>query len=224
VNAGVWDGEYQRQDSGRNRYPAYDAPANGVFHDLRTPASQSNRVDPSFVTKNDGTGTTIMLSENVNAYQWRIHPNFMEPRQVAAKRLPSEEVLLGILWMNKPWVSQDGLLSTAGTSNSDDMYAINVGIDDVRETYPMELWIEDKWKRDPDEQLDSLVHYARPSSRHSGGVNVVYCDGHGSFLSDDIDWHVYSRLMSVAGDKAEHPGEITEPILRTPLSERNLNP
>ncbi len=39
--------------------------------------------------------------------------------------------------------------------------------------------------------------YSRPSSMHTGGVNVVFCDAHCQFLSDSISYDVYRQLMTV---------------------------
>ena len=39
----------------------------------------------------------------------------------------------------------------------------------------------------------------RPSSHHSGGVHVAYCDGRAGFLSESVDVFVYARLLSHAG-------------------------
>ncbi|MBI2480202.1 MAG: DUF1559 domain-containing protein, partial [Planctomycetia bacterium] len=43
---------------------------------------------------------------------------------------------------------------------------------------------------------------ARPSSRHSGGVNAVFADGHTAFLRDGVDYHVYQQLMTPNGAKS----------------------
>ncbi len=43
---------------------------------------------------------------------------------------------------------------------------------------------------------------ARPSSFHLGGVNVVFANGNGRFLSDRIDYAVYRELMTPNGAKA----------------------
>lgn len=40
------------------------------------------------------------------------------------------------------------------------------------------------------------IEYARPSSNHSGGVVVTYCDGHQAFLADDIEYNVYKHQMT----------------------------
>ena len=47
--------------------------------------------------------------------------------------------------------------------------------------------------------------FARPASTHSGGVNVVFADGHTQFLRDDIDYTVYQRLLTSNGKKCVDP-------------------
>ncbi len=47
-----------------------------------------------------------------------------------------------------------------------------------------------------------LNHHARPSSRHPGGVVATFCDGHGQFLREDIDYLVYQHLMTPHGQGA----------------------
>ncbi len=49
---------------------------------------------------------------------------------------------------------------------------------------------------------DDKEEHARPLSNHSGGVNVVFCDGHTQFLREDIDYDVYARLMTPDGKNA----------------------
>jgi prepilin-type processing-associated H-X9-DG protein len=44
--------------------------------------------------------------------------------------------------------------------------------------------------------------YARPSSRHPGGVNVAMCGGEMLFLREDIDYWVYEQLMTSNGPKS----------------------
>ncbi len=40
---------------------------------------------------------------------------------------------------------------------------------------------------------------ARPSSHHPGGVNAMFCGGNARFLADDIDYRVYTQLMTPNG-------------------------
>jgi len=48
--------------------------------------------------------------------------------------------------------------------------------------------------------------HARPSSYHSGGVNMTFCDGHTSFVRDTIAYYVYLSLMTPNGAGAGQAG------------------
>ena len=41
--------------------------------------------------------------------------------------------------------------------------------------------------------------YASARSRHPGGVNVVFADGHVDFYSDSVDLHLWQALSTIAG-------------------------
>lgn len=56
---------------------------------------------------------------------------------------------------------------------------------------------------------DGTIKFARPSSFHVGGVNVMWCDGRVQFLSDRIDYLVYSFQMTPDGSTCRHPGSAT---------------
>jgi prepilin-type processing-associated H-X9-DG protein len=43
-------------------------------------------------------------------------------------------------------------------------------------------------------------------ANHTGGMNVQYCDGSGTFLSFDIDLNVYAAMGSIAGGENEATG------------------
>ena len=55
-------------------------------------------------------------------------------------------------------------------------------------------------------QGDGSIRFARPSSRHRGGVNVVYASGAFQFLNEDIDYLVFARLMITDSHGAKIPG------------------
>ena len=50
------------------------------------------------------------------------------------------------------------------------------------------------------------IDHARPSSHHLEGVNVVFCDGHGMYLSEKLDYRVYCLLMTSNGKRCNNPG------------------
>lgn len=62
--------------------------------------------------------------------------------------------------------------------------------------------------------------FARPSSAHPGGVNVVFANGRTQFLSDQIDPLVYARLLSCDGAGVKYPGsdQPVESPYRTPAA------
>ena len=43
--------------------------------------------------------------------------------------------------------------------------------------------------------------YASARSRHPGGVNVTFGDGHVTFYNDTVDWLVWRALSTIAGDE-----------------------
>jgi len=80
-------------------------------------------------------------------------------------------------------------------------------------------------------------YYARPSSKHPGGFVVAMCDGQAKFLSQDIVYNVYGRLMTPRGAGATLAGTSTviqntsgpnfgwpSPNWSAPISETDLNP
>jgi hypothetical protein len=48
--------------------------------------------------------------------------------------------------------------------------------------------------------------FARPSSRHPGGVMAVYASGRSMFLDERIDYRVYTYLMTSDGSQLKRPG------------------
>jgi len=49
---------------------------------------------------------------------------------------------------------------------------------------------------------------ARPSSYHTGGVHLAFCDRHVIFLREDIDYKVYMQLMTPHGDESDMPATV----------------
>lgn len=53
----------------------------------------------------------------------------------------------------------------------------------------------------------AYVNNARPSSRHPGGVMVVFCDGHSRFLRQELDYGIYCLIMSPNGKNVQPAGK-----------------
>ena len=65
--------------------------------------------------------------------------------------------------------------------------------------------------------------FRRPSSRHPGGVNFYFGDGHGAFYAETLDYLIYQHLMTCYGKKAGTLAQMegwdtgTEPTTHTNL-------
>ncbi len=75
----------------------------------------------------------------------------------------------------------------------------------------------------------NIPRFARPASNHGDGVNVAFCDGHGSFINKDIDYIVYQQLLTAKGSKCVDPqahatvaGAINTFRTAPPLSEKDF--
>ncbi|WP_164104584.1 DUF1559 family PulG-like putative transporter [Candidatus Laterigemmans baculatus] len=148
----------------------------------------------------DGTSTTLLFTENLQAQSW--HRISFEPMR--ANLAPSQVMLnprkflepnlakhyTGIVWHHydreysappPPQVLINSDRSTAAISSS--------GTD----------------------QMNAL--YARPSSAHRSGVNASFADGGVRFVSDDIDYRTYQALLTLHGKDSNvpHPGFVPSP-------------
>ena len=55
------------------------------------------------------------------------------------------------------------------------------------------------------DNVDEASIYARPSSYHPGGVNVIYCDGHLGFLTEGVEYVVFRQLMTSNDPRSNDP-------------------
>jgi prepilin-type N-terminal cleavage/methylation domain-containing protein/prepilin-type processing-associated H-X9-DG protein len=176
VNAGAPDWD-GRFLIGRN---IGDTTANGLFLNLFEFAW--NGVKPPVSRLGglrDGAATTILLSENIHKSYEPAETGF-PPRFSWAF---GTEQHLGIVWVvNENPQPGSGFVDQEG---------INRAGDDVYDNDPV---------FDP-----NIPRFARPASAHPGGVNVMFCDGHGEFLSDDIDYTAYQQLLTPNGRKCVDP-------------------
>lgn len=206
-----------------------DSPFNGLFHDhyefdldYNTPTRLDDgggrfrkvRVTGSVISANDGTSTTLMLSENVNSGSWN-----------ATEYDPGSDLMaeaeIGFVWWPKYPACRPEVDALGRTENIVGINQLSNGI--------VNGWIPEIAAGDNDTYVEDdypysgRAYYARPSSFHPGGVVVVFADGHTSFLADTIDYGVYGQLMSPSGRQASNVGgtpsetELPEPF-RNPLT------
>src|SRR4029079_15621954 len=124
---------------------------------------------------NDGSGTTLMLAENIH----KMYDSTTPSGAPAFGWLFGTEQQLGFVWVNP----SGGLTApTVGTA--------------ANQQEPLNRNTQDLVQFDAGQP-----RFARPASAHSGGMNVAYCDGPSDFLRDDIDYKIYQQLMTPNGRK-----------------------
>lgn len=154
-----------------------DTKANGIGHYLVYNNPQ-NRMDSGYISKYDGQGATFLISENVNAVSWLMNGT-------------GEETLQCMLWTTQPnWLGADPS-------------GVQFGINKDMQRYTDEE-LRSQGQNSPNSA--QLLSIARPSSNHSGGVNVIFADGHGEFVGDDMHPYIYARRLTVSSVNATYPG------------------
>jgi len=153
--------------------------ANGVFVNRY----QDPDLNPGLITKmsphhiRDGLEHTLLLIENYNAALW--DHTF---RDSAGRPDLYAEKYLGCVWWAAPIEAEQPLWCVNGTGPA------RGGLSTL-----------------PPHEFQGGIEFARPSSSHRGGVNVMFCDSSNQFLSDSIDYTVYCLLMSSDGAQTAPP-------------------
>jgi prepilin-type N-terminal cleavage/methylation domain-containing protein/prepilin-type processing-associated H-X9-DG protein len=200
ANTGAWDREVP---AGTFLFidPAAkvgDTTDNGIFLNLAEYDRDRRKAPQMRMSKiRDGASTTILLSENISKDYEPVGAGANPPfftwlgGESPANGQPEfgTEQQLGFVWV----VAENPQPGNA----IDQQERIN------RET---EI---DSPASDLDLYHPDVPRFARPASGHSGGVNVVFADGHTDFLREDIDYIVYQQLLTTNGKKCVDPEDWT---------------
>lgn len=185
VNAGLPDTDVLNQTP-------MDSINAGVFHNLHIHPGRVVSLD--YLSTHDGSQNTVMLSENVHATQWAFPSN--------TGRTPWEAEV-GMVWWRTwqggfvppaPYGSYIGI--NAGRDVTPDGGSIPPGDIDPALAYPPES-NPNGWTTS--NMATEYLAFARPSSRHPGGVIMTFCDGHTQFVADTIDYGVFQHIMTPYG-------------------------
>lgn len=185
LNAGFISQTFYHGDPDRKHLPGSlawrsmpgDATAIAVHTATGAVWHQSERFVSSldYVSEGDGTSTTLLLTENLQAGNWydtdTAQISFGFPVANANGQVPlgSGQMFESI---ERPLNTQfSGGTLTTGKSQD---WRINA-------------------------TLRAKGSLPRPSSNHAGGVNVIMCDGAGKFLNENMDPHVYLKLLTANG-------------------------
>jgi prepilin-type N-terminal cleavage/methylation domain-containing protein/prepilin-type processing-associated H-X9-DG protein len=158
-----------------------DSVDNGVFFSMADAERAGVKKGPKtrMGSIKDGAGTTIMYAEN-------FHKNYLAATGAPmfswlGNAVPAEimEQRFGIVWVANTQ-PQPG-------NTREDQERIN-GNSTGTVQFPFDI-----------------PAFARPAGTHGGGVNVAFCDGHGDFIVDSIDYIVYQQLLTPDGRKCVDP-------------------
>lgn len=97
------------------------------------------------------------------------------------------------------WIPED-------TNVSSD-FTLNRGADDIGELAP------------------PLLRHARPSSNHQGGFIVAFCDGQVQWLSEEVEYDVYRKIMCLDDSVGQHDiGSGPEPLNQSAMMPDPFDP
>ncbi|MBC8113490.1 MAG: DUF1559 domain-containing protein [Candidatus Saccharimonas sp.] len=176
------DGTYGIGSGGGDETMGYST---GVFWPAQIGTSFSVNVPSSldFVSTGDGTTTTIMLTENIQAGPWH-YPS--------SQNLINSHTRLGygVRIPTSAGAPTTGLFNATTTAQA----AVR-GLQTIDSAF---VAIDDRWVIN--KNLGAAIGTTpRPSSQHVSGVNAVMCDGSGKFLNEQLDRMILSKLTSSNG-------------------------
>ncbi|MGD9719585.1 MAG: DUF1559 domain-containing protein [Pirellulales bacterium] len=156
-----------------------DYQENGVFFDHFKPAmppvGKAVTTDLSFITRNDGTSSTVLFSESVETRDWLGRAGPTSPYWPNDASPPQDQG--STWWQGIVWYTQGIPSNGVGYLNR---------------------------PAQPGVPLDDR-YFAKPTSQHPGGFLMTFVDGHTLFVSEDVDYHLYALVMAPASKDAKEP-------------------
>jgi len=180
--AGALPGAYDYWDARRKANGAFVDRINGAWN---VPQHEITVTSSDF---RDGKSNTLIFAENQAAGPW----NSLAP--MGSWTIAS--VQTGLVWLYA--VEAGGMV--------DPPFFDPNGAAIPAPTVPPEAKINGRpaGDRNPITTVTSVTH-ARPSSWHSGVVNVAFFDGSTRPLAQGIDYHVYQALITLRDDRSDMP-------------------
>lgn len=163
-------------------------PNSGVFFNqsqLDYLGLQPKKVNLDYISTNDGTVNTLMMTENLQAGTWGLNS--------AGTTFPTEYAVrqnAAFVWY---LTGNAGNILPPTSSFTSKYDASAIGVNDRSKDI---VGAPNGNYMDATGTTPTGLAYARPSASHPGGVNAAFCDGHMRFLNDELDYRVYTQLMT----------------------------
>jgi hypothetical protein len=141
-----------------------------------------------YLTSNDGTTTTLLLSENLQAGRWATDPQF--PLLPFTSEFAARQSV-GMVWFLTG--HQDNRANPFPLPLGSGYNPEAIGINDLGQYVsgipkgPYNAMVTES---------PTGLAYARPSSYHPGGVNAMCCGQNARFLAEGMDYKVFTQLMT----------------------------
>ena len=176
--------------------------SSGVF--WRIVGSDGYRPSVDYVTTGDGTTTTIMLTENLNAGSWssttvsEIGFGIRIPLDATSFFPASGTLAPNCGEFPKPLSLTTDFPCSQCQSMSLESF-INYPVTASSLAVTSSSSASGSCSGSSSTTATTISSVPRPSSQHSGGVNVIMMDGSGRFLSEKVDINVHARLVTSNG-------------------------
>jgi len=185
--------------------------ASGVFFNQSqlditdaTKRTPQKKVNMDYITSNDGSNYTLLLSENLQAGRWATDavggPNVPFTSDFAVRQNT------GFVW----FLTGQQNNSTPPTMTLLSGYnPLSIGINDLAQVVSGQP--KSTWNSMNTSEPTGLA-YARPSGNHPSGVNAMCAGGNARFLSEEMDYKVFTQLMTPVQNKVIVDYEMGLPV------------
>jgi Protein of unknown function (DUF1559) len=167
------------------------------------------RVNMDYIISNDGSTNTLLLSENLQAGRWATDPR--SPLLPFQSEFAARQNV-GMVWFLTGRQDNTAAPDTplAGAGGDTNYNSNSIGINDLGQYVSgSPAGAYDK----ANTSTPTGLAYARPSSNHPGGVNAMCCGGNVRFLSENMDYSVFTQLMTPYQNHVVVDRNVTTPIL-----------
>jgi hypothetical protein len=147
---------------------------------------------PQFIAEHDGANYTLMMSENLQAGNWATDP--LSPTKPFQSEFQMRQSTAFVWFFTGQVDNADPPTAEVKQSNLYDAESMR-----INGRIELEIPLPVRYRRRGEVPNSGGLAAARPSSNHSGGVNVTFCGGKSGYLSEEIDYRVYTQLMTPNG-------------------------
>jgi prepilin-type N-terminal cleavage/methylation domain-containing protein len=194
---------------------------------VANPQQTPIKTDPAYISRYDGTGTTLLFGENMDASFWAYYNgtntapvSFVPSDYYSTSKVTSYEDPQALTWLDLPDAQST---ATPGPP----AIGLNQGYNGVQPGDPALL--------SHVEASLGAGQISRPSSAHSSGFHMTFVDGHTMFMSQDVTYQIYAELMTPRGAYARQAGAgpyvqgsqpsiYLQPWQTAPISANSLSP